>query len=130
MIMSPKQRELIYNKFNGKCAYSGKQLETYQVDHITPKYRYVLLGNRNRNPNDPENLIPCEYILNHYKRGLDLEQWRKYLLTFHLRLAKLPKNTNSPSTQKRKDYMFKVADIMGITVDKPFNGVFYFETLT
>jgi len=44
--MNAKQRELIYKKFNGKCAYSGKELETYQIDHITPKYLYSLNINR------------------------------------------------------------------------------------
>ena len=49
--------------------------------------------------------------------------------TFHTRLAKLPKNTNSDKTLKRIEYMNTIAEAFNITIDKPFNGVFYFETL-
>lgn len=126
--MTSKQRQLIFNKFGGKCAYCGKELDTYQIDHITPKYWYEI-GVSKGDQNDIANLIPCESILNHYKRGLDLELFRQRMLTFHLRLAKLPKKTNSPSTQKRKDYMLKIAELMDIRIDKPFSGKFYFETI-
>lgn len=128
MTINKKTREQIYNKYNGMCAYSGKLLEIWQVDHITPKYLYKM-GIAKGDPNHIDNLIPCEYILNHYKRGYDLEEWRNFLLTFHLRLKKLPKNTNVENTKRRKLYMFKVAELMDITMDKPFTGKFYFETL-
>lgn len=126
--MTSKQRKLVFYKFGGKCAYSGKKLDTYQIDHVIPKYKFTE-GIVEGDPNDVKNLIPCESLLNHYKRGFDLEQFRDRMLTFHLRLAKLPNKTNSPSTQRRKDYMLKIAELMDITPDKPFSGKFYFETL-
>lgn len=51
------------------------------------------------------------------------------MLNFHLRLAKLPKNTNVKATKKRIIYMNTIADLFDIKIDKPFSGVFYFEKL-
>lgn len=50
-------------------------------------------------------------------------------MSFHLRLKKLPKNTKNENTKKRIEYMNDIANMFGITIDKPFNGVFYFETI-
>lgn len=126
------KRELVRLKYNGRCGYSGHPLpEKWQVDHIVPRshYRWAQPG-ETKHPDDLENLLPCLTILNHYKRALDLEGWRRYLLTLHMRLKKLPNKTIVGRTQRRKDYLFEVAGLFGITVDKPFCGVFYFETLT
>ena len=123
------KRELIYNKFNGLCAYTGKPLEKdWQVDHIFPKgnFKYKNIGGF-EDVNNIDNLLPTLKIVNHYKRCLDLEEFRKYMLSFHLRLAKLPKNTNVKATIRRKVYMYKIAEVFNITIDKPFIGKFYFE---
>jgi hypothetical protein len=40
MYISKKDRELIKGKFNGKCAYSGTDLEDdWQVEHVKPVVR-------------------------------------------------------------------------------------------
>jgi hypothetical protein len=131
-------REKIFNKFNGLCAYSGKPLDCdWQVDHVTPKCSVIwgqpkeirLKLGVNYNLNDFDNLLPTIKIINHYKRSFDLEGFRTYMLGFHLRLAKLPKNTNVLKTKKRKEYMFKIAELFEITTEKPFGGKFYFEKL-
>lgn len=139
--MTKKLRQEIYNKFDGCCAYTGKPLGTdWQVDHMTSKikhewqtfYRYSDLSeikDRLKEVHNVENLVPTIKIVNHYKRSLDLEGFRKYMLDFHKRLAKLPKTTSVPRTQKRKEYLFKVAELFGITVDTPFKGIFHFETI-
>lgn len=131
-------REEVFNKYCGLCAYTGKPLgDDWQVDHIIPKSSYawhqlvevkIKLG-INYNCNDFENLLPAIKIINHYKRSLDLEGFRKYMSNFHKRISKLPKNPYSEKTIKRKKYMLTVADLFGITIDKPFNGKFYFETI-
>lgn len=124
--MSNKRQE-IFNRYDGLCAYTGKQLgHDWQVDHMEPHF-YAKMWQRD--PNRPENLVPALRIVNHYKRCKDLEEFRKYMQSFHQRLAKLPKMPRVQKSSKRKDYMLKVAEAFGITVDKPFNGVFYFETL-
>ncbi len=135
------KREKIRLKFNGLCAYSGKPLgDDWQVDHVQSKINHQYktfrsgltiseqLAERNK-VNHIDNLFPACRIVNHYKRSLDLEGFRQYMKSFHLRLAKLPKNTNVPRTKSRKEYMMKVAEIFSITPEKPFNGTFYFETL-
>ena len=77
-----------------------------------------------------ENLLPCIKIVNHYKRGQDLDLFRRSMISFHERLKKLPKNTLREQTKKRITYMNNIAELFEITVEKPFSGLFYFETLT
>ena len=122
--MNKSIRKSVYDKFGGKCAYTGKTLpKDWQVDHIFP------LGSNCIGLNDIDNLFPALPIVNHYKRCLGLQGFRERMISFHLRLAKLPKKTNCDKTKARIVYMNKVADAFGITVDNPFSGVFYFEKL-
>lgn len=136
-----KKRHFVFDKYNGLCAYTGKPLgDDWQIDHMTSKSgsRFItyIHGNaeerrkqRVQALNHIDNLMPTCRIINHYKRSHDLESFRKYMLDFHKRLAKLPKKTNVARTEKRKEYMFKVAELFGITQDIPFSGVFYFEII-
>lgn len=126
------KREVIKNKYGGLCAYSGTPLEEdWQVDHIKPKIMYQIGSYPYEgNPDDIENLVPCQRIINHYKRALVLDSFRNWFLgEMHLRLNKLPKNPKVNKSIKRKEYLLKVASYFGITEDKPFNGKFYFESL-
>ena len=125
-------RQQVYDKFNGLCAYTGKDLsDDWQIDHITSKAWADYYGDTKTKSaiNDISNLFPSLRIVNHYKRALDLDAFRDYMLSFHLRLAKLPKNTNVPKTQRRKAYMYEISKAFGITPENPFCGKFYFETL-
>jgi hypothetical protein len=116
-------RHAIYKKFNGRCAYSGTCLESdWEIDHLIPR--------RHCGKDNTENLVPAQKIINHYKRALDLEDFRKlWLGGLHLRLSKLPKKPRTAKGHKRKAYLLEVARLFGITPDKPFSGVFFFETL-
>lgn len=128
------KRQIVYNKFNGKCAYTGTNLESdWQIDHMESKainnyfaYKGAL---DERSVNRIENLMPTQKIINHYKRAFDLELFRDYMKTFHLRLAKLPKNPKVKKSIKHKEYLLEVARLFDITPEKPFSGKFYFETL-
>lgn len=125
------KRDVIYNKFNGLCAYSGTPLELdWQIEHILPVERDLQTGKpRHPERNHIDNLVPVQKLINHYKHSIDLETFRTWLLGgLHLRLAKLPKKSNCVKSIKRKDYILKVASYFDISVDKPFSGVFYFET--
>lgn len=102
-------RQEIYNKYGGLCAYTGKPLgDDWQVDHVTSKARmgylrgYCKTYDERVCLNNPDNLLPACRIVN--KRSLDLEGFRSYMKKFHIRLAKLP----------------KVAELFDITPDKPF----------
>lgn len=130
--MTKKERELIKQKYNGRCAYSGTPLkEDWQVDHVYPIQRNWWNGTCMHKEWDTiDNMVPCQRIINHYKGSLDLELFRTwYLGGLHERLRKLPKNPTTPKGMRRKVYLLEVAELFGITEDKPFSGKFYFETL-
>lgn len=138
MAISKKLREQVRLKYGGLCAYTGLPLDDkWQADHVLPKYLNEWLNQGFEKPgyialenvNCIENLVPTLRIVNHYKRSLDLEGFRSYMLTFHIRLAKLPKKTQVENTKKRIAYMNEVANLFGITKEIPFNGKFYFEKL-
>ena len=139
--MTKKVRETVRLKYNGLCAYTGKPLgEDWQVDHVCSRHKHFYnchfnstseeeIFLKNKEVDNIENLLPAIKIINHYKRSLDLEGFRRYMLNFHNRLKKLPKKTAIDRTKKRIEYMNKVADLFDITPEKPFEGKFYFETI-
>jgi CRISPR/Cas system Type II protein with McrA/HNH and RuvC-like nuclease domain len=123
-------RQKVYDKFGGKCAYSGTPLESdWQIDHVIPK--------RSDGTDSIDNLMPCQKIINHYKRALPIDncydpKWnfRHRINNLHNKLKRLPKNPRVESSINKKAYLLQVALYFGITPDKPFNGKFYFEALT
>jgi 5-methylcytosine-specific restriction endonuclease McrA len=133
--MTKKQRQIIFDKFDGRCAYTGLPLDDdWQVDHIVPKYMFVDYVHEDnplfyKKANDISNLVPALKIVNHYKRASDLKYFRSYMQSFHFRLGKLPKNPKVEKSKNRIVYMNKVASAFGITPEKPFSGIFYFESL-
>ena len=120
-----KQKELrirVLNKYLGHCAYCGKEidLKSMQIDHITPKWRKERFVNSSFEPvtldtDRFENLNPSCRRCNHYKRGENLEGFRRNMKTIHERIS--------------LRYINKVAIDYGIIILNPFNGIFYFETL-
>ena len=48
--MTKKQREVIYDKYNGHCAYCGKKIEykDMQVDHVIPQRRATAKAGRSK----------------------------------------------------------------------------------
>lgn len=133
--MEKKMRQKIFEKYDGHCAYCGCELnDKWQVDHAISKCYFFLIDPLNRNGVNAEfNLMPACKECNHYKRSLCVDNYehhigfRKYMMSFHKRLAKLPKKTIVVRTKERIIYMHKIADKYGIAVDKPFDGIFYFE---
>lgn len=123
------KREKIYNKYGGRCAYSGTILECdWQIDHIRPKAHFEFFNYENEDVDDIKNLYPTQKIINHYKRSFDPEDFKKHRLNnLHLKLKKLPKNPKCGKSIKRKEYILKVALYFGITENRPFCGKFYFE---
>jgi hypothetical protein len=132
MYISKKNKEIIKQKFDGKCAYTGTDLlPDWQVDHMQPVIRNWWTNTAMlENNHNIENMFPCQKIVNHYKGSLDLETFRKWLLGgLHERLKKLPKNPKVERSIKKKAYLLEVARLFDIQPNKPFSGVFYFETL-
>lgn len=132
MYISKKDREIVRNKFGGKCAYSGTELkEDWQVDHIKPIIRKPHSKKTvSKKKQQIDNLFPCQRIINHYKGSMNLELFRTwYLGGLHKRLKKLPKNPKANKSIQHKTYLLEVASFFEISEDCPFNGKFYFEML-
>jgi len=132
MYISKKDRELIKQKFGGKCAYSGTELEPdWQVEHIMPVVRNWWTNTAMfEDAHNLANMVPVQKLINHYKGSIPLEDFRTWLLGgLHTRLKKLPKNPRTEKGAKKKAYILKIASYFGITKDNPFSGKFYFETV-
>lgn len=120
--MSNTKRDKIKEKFGGRCAYTGQPLDDkWQVDHVRPR----CYGGSN----DDTNLVPAIRIINHYKRSHDLDTFRQFISTLHLRLRKLPKKTSVARTIARARYIREVAALFNISEYQPFEGKFYFEKI-
>jgi len=104
-------RQAVYQKYDGHCAYCGKEIEykEMQVDHLHPKARWYGAGD----VDSFENLLPSCRRCNHYKRVYILEEFRRMMFTLHERVS--------------AQYITKVAIDYGIVEIKPFDGLFYFE---
>ena len=110
--MTKAIRLQIYNKYGGRCAYCGKEIEykDMQVDHIEPKRLYEScpeIADR------IENLNPSCRRCNHYKRARSVERFRELLISLHNRI--------------RDVYICKVAEDYGVIKVEPWDGKFYFE---
>ena len=106
--ITPEKRKIIYEKFNGHCAYCGKEIEykDMQVDHLIP----LRVGG----DNDIKNLMPSCRLCNHYKRANSLEGWRKMIEEIPFKL-------------KRNSYIYKVGLQFGNVITNYKRIEFYFE---
>lgn len=109
--MTKKTRELVYQKYNGRCAYCGCEiaLKEMQVDHIIPQ--------RLGGADSLENYNPSCCICNHYKRATRLETWRTVFLGELIKRIK-------------KIYIVKVAERYGMITFHEWDKKFYFERLS
>lgn len=106
--INPEKRKTIYEKFNGHCAYCGKEIEytDMQVDHITP----LRLGGKD----DIDNMFPSCRRCNHYKRGNSLEGFRTAIEAIPIKLF-------------RDNYIYKVGIDYGLLPTGKQSIKFYFE---
>ena len=106
--ISKKTREAVLSKYDGHCAYCGKDLDlkSLRVDHLHPHY----LGGEDT----LDNYMPACYKCNFYKSTLKLDQFREQMLTLHERIE--------------KPFIARLGIDYGILKLEPFSGKFYFET--
>ena len=106
--LTKPERQQIYDKCNGHCAYCGCKLEykNMQVYHVIPLCR----GGEDA----MSNMLPSCRSCNHYKATLTIEEFRKYLSRIHDRLV-------------RDSVAYNVAERYGIVKYNPEPIVFYFE---
>lgn len=106
-----KIRKQVYEKYGGRCAYCGCELEykDMQVDHVEPVY----LG---YGGDDIDNLMPACRMCNFYKSTFTLEKFRERLKTIPDRLE--------------RDFTYRMAKKYGIVEEHKEETVrFYFENI-
>lgn len=107
--LTKAERQQVYEKYNGHCAYCGKviDIKNMQVDHKTP----LRLGGAD----DMSNYMPACRRCNHYKRGNSLEGFRTLI-------EEIPKKL------ERDSYIYRVGLDYGMVRPNYRQVVFYFET--
>ena len=129
MAVTKKQREIVYNKFGGKCAYCGCDLQKgWHVDELEPcrrnhKYNYEkkkwVFDGTYEHPErlHIDNQMPACASCNINKHSMSLEDFRRLISGFINSL-------NSQSTQ------YKIAKRYGLVKEDVKPVIFYFETVT
>lgn len=135
--MKKKEREIVYNKYGGKCSYCGCELQKgWHVDHVEPcrrivssdmvkqpegvypRYKWVdrLVGYSNPNANHIDNYMPSCPSCNINKHGDTIEQFRQnilgYLNSLNLRMVQ-----------------YKMVKKYGLVEETNKPVIFYFETV-
>jgi len=120
-------RQIIFDKFGGKCAYCGCELQKgWHVDHIQPivrdfkyskhKSRFEHTGScRNPKNENLDNYNPSCASCNIQKNSFTLEQFRNNIKQF-------VNSLNQYSTQ------YKFAKRYGLITETNIDVIFYFET--
>ena len=114
--MTKEKRMLIYNKFDGHCAYCGTKIDykNMQVDHIESKFK--MEGKSQKEINRVCNLNPACRQCNLYKSVDSLETFRGVIQSLRLRLD--------------KSFIYRLAKKYGIVQEHKWDGKFYFERKT
>lgn len=75
----PINREAVYNKYGGKCAYCGCEItiKNFQVDHYWPQF--LSHWEKDLDNNRFDNLMPSCRKCNNHKHAMKPEVWRKEL---------------------------------------------------
>ena len=114
-------RQEVYDKCDGHCAYCGKEItfKQMQVDHIKPLYRndnVVTLESWGveRGTDDIDNLLPSCARCNRWKSTFSLEMFRKEI---ELQIERL--NNYNNNYRMAKDY--------GLISENNNKVIFYFE---
>ena len=108
--LSKKDRQKIYHKTKGHCAYCGCELpyEKMQVDHIVPIHRGGI--------NELDNMLPACRSCNHYKSTMTLEDFRECIGNWH-------------DVLMRDCVTYKNAVRFGVVIPNPHKVTFYFERM-
>ena len=103
------EREMVYNKYGGRCAYCGTSI-TYkdmQVDHRVPLAR--------GGADNLDNYMPACRTCNHYKHTLTVEDFRIQIGFLTSRLRK-------------REYIYNLALRHGRITESSNDVTFYFES--
>ena len=116
-MISKKTREIVYNKYNGHCAYCGCEIEMkdMQVDHIVPKYRNNEMWHKGKIGTDEiSNLNPSCRMCNFYKGMSTIDAFRARL-------------RNGIMFNLQKEFCFRLVQKYGMVKIEDWDGKFYYE---
>ncbi len=118
MKLTKSERQIVFEKYNGKCAYCGCELKKgWHADHIEPIVRNWKDGTCEKPENHKlENFNPSCASCNIQKSSLSLEQFRNVISQFINSL-------NAYSNQ------YKIAKKYGLIKETEIEVKFYFEKL-
>lgn len=79
---NPFTRDLIFKKYDGRCAYCGVKIkrDTFHVDHIIPLKRHSYPPQNVSILNKIENYNPSCALCNTSKNSFTVDEWRAELL--------------------------------------------------
>lgn len=114
--ISKKVREQVFNKYGGRCAYCGVDLDpkNWQLDHIIPVQRERFGKYSEEEIECFENYVAACRTCNHYKRVHSLETFRRYI-------EEIPKKL------ERDSYIYRIGHKYGLIEPTQEKIVFYFE---
>lgn len=117
--ISKKTRLEVYAKYDGHCAYCGKEIEykDMQLDHLIPRQRERFKKYTEAEIECFENYMPSCRRCNHYKRAHSLETFRTMI-------------EEIPNKLFRDNYIYKVGLDYGLLEAHKQKVTFYFEWLT
>lgn len=125
MNLKKHERQIVFDKYGGRCAYCGCELQKgWHADHLEPcrrlkkwvNGRWIDDGFSNPGANHIDNLNPSCPSCNINKHSDDIE-------TFRERIKKFVSSLNNYSVQ------YTVAKKYGLITETNNPVVFYFETL-
>jgi hypothetical protein len=116
--ISKKTRVAVYEKYEGHCAYCGKEIEykEMQLDHMIPRQRERFKKYTEEEIECFENYMPSCRRCNHYKRAHSLETFRQMI-------------EEIPNKLFRDNYIYKVGLDYGLVSVHKQKVTFYFEQL-
>lgn len=116
--LTKHERQLVYKKCNGHCAYCGKEITIgqMQVDHIIPMEFYPSYDCYGIDIDVIDNMLPSCRSCNNYKRTFSLEQFRSQI-------------ERCPTILKGESATYRNAVRFSMVIPNPHHIQFYFETL-
>lgn len=113
--MNKKDREIVFNKYNGHCAYCGVEMDikAMQVDHLIPQ-RLGYTFRHHEAIHCEENYMPSCRSCNNYKSGNPIEAFRLSI-------------ENQIKVLRRDRPTFRLDERFGLIECTPKDVVFYFE---
>lgn len=127
MALSKKDRQIVHDKFGGKCAYCGCELvKGWHVDHFEPVVRKLKFGNFgqvtstnefHRPENDcMENYMPSCCSCNILKGSSSLEGFRHFI-------------QNTVNSMSKRFTQYKFAKKYGLIIETGKTVQFYYEKI-